>query len=198
MDDLSLKLNNFVNTILTETTSEADRIERDLAQRRDEAVYSYEERLKTETRRYADAKKTEISLRETHRISAAKNENHHSLLQYREDCAKEVFAAARRKIELFTKSEEYAPHMAALLGRAIDQIGYGFAADVYLRPEDMHLTQYLLESTTGVSLRFEEAPFVMGGLRLVCPARGLRVDLSFDTALSDRIGHFSELSGITV
>ena len=199
MDDVfSRKLNKFVNSVLSATTQEAAQIDEDLRRRHADALYAYEVQLRAEIRRYTEARRAEISTREARRISAAKNENHHTLLQLREDYAKEVFAAVREKIEAFTQSPEYARHMASLLGRAIDQLGYGFAADVYLRPEDMHLVQYLRGSTTGVSLSFEEAGFALGGLRLVCPARGLRLDLSFDTAIEDRIGHFSELSGITV
>ncbi|MGI5936907.1 MAG: hypothetical protein ACOX7I_08920 [Oscillospiraceae bacterium] len=46
--------------------------------------------------------------------------------------------------------------------------------------------------------RFYTGAFSLGGLRVTCKAQGRRVDASFDTALEELIGHFSELTGIKV
>ena len=69
---------------------------------------------------------------------------------------------------------------------------------VYLRPEDMHFSDELQESVTGVNLAFREGDFYLGGMRVVCPSKGQRIDMSFDTAMSDMLGHFTEITGINM
>ena len=62
----------------------------------------------------------------------------------------------------------------------------------------MRFADELMNSASGVSLAFAEGSFALGGLSLVCLSKGRRVDMTFDSALSDMVGHFSELAGLNI
>jgi len=196
MPDLEQKLDIFREAVLNKSSAEAAGIRESLEVRHREDIKRIGYQLREQSDRYEQAKKSDISIREARRVSFHRNHNKHVLLQYREDCAKEVFAMARERVEEYVRSDEYPLHLAELLKKAIMQLGYGFEAEVYLRPEDMALEQTLTSAATGAMLSFYEGVFTLGGIRLVCPSRGLRIDMSFDSAFTDLIGHFSELSGM--
>ncbi len=192
------KLKGFVDSIMAESERESAGILSDLKRRRDAELAVIKRELESEVAGYYERRSLEIKTRESTRVSARAAENKRQLLQFREDCAKNVFAEVQKKIKSFTESEEYPEHLGKLLRKAVGQLGYGFAAEVHLRREDMKYSGFLLTQVSGVSLGFREDAFELGGLRLVCPARGRRIDLSFDSALSDLVGHFSELTGMLV
>jgi len=191
-----IKLQIFTDAVLRESTEEAGEIMEELRRNSESTLKKLEAEYSEEAERYYRNRSAEISAAQSHRVAARMVENKHKLLSLREDCARAVFGDVRRRIAEFTKTEEYGEHMVALLQRAVDELGYGFSAEVFLRPEDMYLKDKLISSARGVSLAFSEGSFTLGGLRLVCPSRGRRVDLSFDSSLTDLIGHFSELSGM--
>ena len=62
----------------------------------------------------------------------------------------------------------------------------------------MGLAPALAGAAGGVRLEFREGGFSLGGLVLECPERCRRIDLSFDSALEDLEGRFSELTGFSL
>ena len=52
------------------------------------------------------------------------------------------------------------------------------------------------EKLPDLELTVLEGDFRLGGLCLYCPKKRVRADLSFDSAMSDMVGHFSEISGM--
>lgn len=198
IQDTEIKLEAFTDTIIARAIKEAKEITLELRSKQDELIKKAEEGIATEAERYEKAAIAEIKAAEERRISAQRNKNKHTLLEYREACAIETYKMVCGKINEFTASEDYLPHLKKLLKKAIDALGYGFSAEVYLRQEDMHFADELLSSISGVSLAFYEGDFSIGGLRVVCHTKGKRIDMSFDTALNDMIGHFSELTGLNM
>ena len=77
-------------------------------------------------------------------------------------------------------------------------LGTDAPAEVSLRAEDLRFADELLTTTPGAHLAFVEGDFALGGLRVVCPSKGQRIDMSFDTALADMVGHITELTGMDV
>ncbi len=192
------KLDVFIESILAESQREVDQMNRDMEDRRNTVLIQAETDLATQARAYRSEKISAIAARERRRVSARMSENKHALLEYREQCAQEMYDLVLQHIAEFTASSDYPDHLAKLLNQAIAQLGYGFSAMVYLRPEDMHLSDHLLQTVKGVSLGFQEGRFLLGGLQLVCPSMGRRVDMSFDSALTDITGHFSEVADMYV
>ncbi|NLH01969.1 MAG: hypothetical protein GX488_08770 [Clostridiales bacterium] len=198
MQDTEKKLEAFTDTIIAQAIEEAHGITEELRRKQEELIKNAEAEIAEETERYQKAAVAEIKAAEEHRISAQRNKNKHAILEYREACAVETYKEVADRIKQFTASDEYLSHLKKLLKKAIDALGYGFSAEVYLREEDMHFADELLASVSGVSLAFCEGDFSLGGLRLVCPSMGKRIDMSFDTALNDMIGHFTELTGLNI
>lgn len=198
MQDTDKKLEAFTGTIIAEAIDEAHAITLGLRQKQDEMIKQAEADIAAEADRYEKASIAEIKAAEERKISAKRNEIKHALLEYRETCAAETYKAVRGKISEFTASPEYLPHLKKQLKKALDTLGYGFSAEVFLRREDMHFADELLASVSGVTLAFTEGDFSLGGLRVVCASKGQRIDMCFDTALNDIVGHFSELAGLTI
>jgi len=196
VQDTDLKLEAFTDTIIAEAVGEAQNITLELRRKQNEIIKEAEDALVLEAERYKKSSIAEVKATEERRISAKLNSNKQALLKYRESCAIGMNKQVRDKINEFTNSEAYLPHLKELLKRAVDTLGYGYSVEVFLRPEDMKYSDELLNSTSGVSLAFSEGVFVLGGLRVVCHSKGQRIDMSFDTALNDMVGHFSELAGL--
>ncbi len=190
------KLEAFTDAIVDAAIAQSKTITDELREKQQEMIDRAEAEISAEAERYKNAKIAEIMAREGRRVNSKMTDNKHTLLQYREDCATETFSQVKEKIVRFTSSEDYLPHLKKLLQKAIDALGYGFSAEVYLRREDMHFADELLSAASGVSLAFKEGNFALGGLTVVCPSMGRRVDMSFDAALGDMVGHFSELTGL--
>jgi len=192
------KLEEYTDSIIADAIEDSNKIVIELREKQDKLIQKADTDIKAEALRYQNAKISEIKTRENLRIHARMTDNKYKLLQYREDCANEAFKEVEQKIVEFTAGEEYLPHLKGLLKKAVDFLGYGFLVDVYLRPEDMHFADELHASVSGVSLAFYEGEFALGGLRVVCPSKGQRIDLSFDTSMKDMVGHFTELSGLNM
>ena len=190
------KLEEFTGAIITDAIEDSKKIVLELREKQEKLINKADADLAAEAMRYQNVKIAEIKTRENLRINARMTENKHELLKYREDNANEALKEVREKIVEFTNSEEYLPHLKFLLKKAIDFLGYGFLVEVILRPEDMHLGDELISSVTGVSIAVAQGNFSLGGLRVVCHSKGQRVDLSFDTTLTDMVGHFSEIAGL--
>lgn len=196
MQDTDKKLEAFTDTIIAEAMDEANKITFELRARQDAMIKDAETATANDADRYQKSSIAEIRASEERRISAKLNSNKHALLEYREAWANEMYKQVIGRINDFTASDAYFPHLKELLKKAIDSLGYGLSAEVFLRPEDLQYADELLNSTSGVSLAFTEGDFSLGGLRVVCHSKGQRIDMSFDTALSDMVGHFSEIAGI--
>lgn len=196
MDHDAKKLEIFKETILSEAQSESAAIAAQAKVEWDRAVAEAESHIKDETQRYEYSQKAAIAARESKRVAAHRGEVRHNQFRFREDCAAEVYDMVRSKLNSFTQSGDYAEHLAVMLLRAREHVGNDSDICVYLRSEDMQLCDFLREKIPGAFAKFAEGTFELGGFQMACPSRGIRVDMSFDSALSDIIGHFSDLSGM--
>ena len=192
------KLEEYTDSIIADAIEDSNKIVTELREKQEKLIQKADSDITAEALRYQNAKMAEIKTRENLRINARMTENKYKLLKYREECANEALKEVEQKIVEFSASEEYLPHLKGLLKKAVDFLGYGFLVEVYLRPEDMHFADELQASVAGVSISFCEGEFLLGGLRVVCPSKGQRIDMSFDTSMKDMVGHFSELSGLNV
>lgn len=198
IQDTEKKLEAFTDTIISAAICQADVITADLRAKQDALIKEAEASIADEAKRYEAAEIAEAKAEAERRISAKLNANKHALLEYREFCANEIYNQVQTKISEYTASEDYHQQLKKLLQEAIDTLGYGLSVEVFLRKEDMRFADELLASTSGVSIAFCEGEFSLGGIRVVCHSKGRRIDMSYDTALNDMVGHFSELAGLKV
>lgn len=184
------KLEAFTAVMISEATEQSRVITDALRSAEDEKMAKAEAQINAEVGKYTRTRIADITAAENHRISSHMMDGKHELLEYRENCAKEIYAEISRRIAEFTASDGYLPHLKLLLSRALAAFGYGFSAELILRREDMRFADELIGSVSGVSLSAFEGSFTLGGLCLNCPARGIRADLTFDSTLADMRGHF--------
>lgn len=196
--DLEKKLAAFTEAMLNAAVDDSLSAMLELRQREKVLLAQAREEISEEVSRYKSKRLAEIKARESHRVTNRMTENKRVLLQLREESAKQAFDEAKEKIVRFTQSEDYLPHLKGLLQKAVETLGYGISAEVSLRPEDMKYADELLSSVRGVSLAFREGSFTLGGLCVYAPARGKQVDMSFDSAMTDMVGHFADMSGLRV
>ncbi len=190
------KLEVFTSSIMSASGQEIKQITDSLEKSWNKAVFEARSALKAEIAQYKENAQNAITARENLRVSDRMTQCRHELLQFRESCAQEVFDMAREHIREFTMSDQYPRHMCELAVRACRILGVGATGDAYLRPEDMHLCDLLQEATPDTELIFHEGSFIYGGLQINCPLKHMRIDMSFDSALADLNGHFSELSSM--
>lgn len=194
--DTDKKLEEFTGAIISDAIEDSNKIVLELRDKQIKLISKADTDIAAEAIRYQNVKIAEIKTRENLRVNARMTENKFALLQYREEWANKAFIEVRDKVVEFTTSQEYLPHLESLLKKAIEFLGYGHLVEVSLRHEDMHFADDLIGSVTGVSIAVTEGSFSLGGLRVVCPSKGQRIDLSFDTSLNDMVGHFSELADL--
>lgn len=197
-NDSEKKLEVFTNSILAKAMDDSHGVVSELSDKEKEIINKKKLEIEAEANRYAESAIAEIRAREGYKVNSRMTDSKRTLLQYREECANEVLEAVKAKIAAFTESDQYLPHLKALLQQAVDVFGYGFSAEVQLRPEDMKYADELAAHVVGVSLAFKEGHFELGGLCLYCPSKGKQVDLTFDEALTDLMGHFAEITGLRV
>ncbi len=194
--DTDKKLDEFTGAIITDAIEDSKKIVLELRDKQEKLISKADTDIAAEAMRYQNVRIAEIKTKENLRINARMTENKFKLLQYREEWANIAFLEVRNKIVEFTASEEYLPHLELLLKRAIEFSGYGHLVEISLRSDDMHYADELIHSVTGVSIAVTEGSFSLGGLRVICPSKGQRIDMSFDTSLNDMVGHFAELADL--
>jgi len=192
------KLDIFSQAIMEESSAEVNEILRQMEDEHRSTVAAARASLQAEALAYKTKKISEIRVRESRRVNARMTENKQTLLLFRESCANEGFIRIRERLREFTEQPGYAEHLKRLLTRALRHLGRGAKADVFLRAEDMRFAEALEAAGGGYQLSFRPGHSHLGGLQVVCQERGIRIDLSFDSALNDLIGHFAETSGMQI
>lgn len=144
------------------------------------------------------AAEAEARARELRRVVTASFALRRSLLCFREDCANEVFEEVRRRAARLAESGDYPALLRALLVRGLAAMPGAESARVLLRREDLGLGAGLSGAVPGVELSFEEGDFMLGGLVVECPQLSRLADLSFDSALEDLEGRFSDITGFNM
>ena len=190
------KLDLFIKSVLAEASTDSQKATEQFDNAVNRTTKQAEESIAAEIQKYETAKKAEITARERRRVRSEINDRRHKLLEFREERAKETYQRVIEHLEEFTRSDKYPDYLAGLLADAVKRLPENTRAEIYLRADDMFLSGRLKDIFPGPDVSFGEGNFSLGGLLLSAPQLKLRIDMSFDSAMSDIIGHFSELSGM--
>lgn len=196
IQDSEGKLEAFTEAVYSKAIEDSHDIVNELNRQKEIMLSRKQKEIEAEAERYVETKIAEIRSREGSRLNSRITGNKRTLLQYREDCANEVYDAVKLKISRFAESEEYLPKLKTLLQKAVETMGYDCTAEVQLRPADMKYKGILAGEAGGSDLAFVSGDFELGGLRLYCPEKGKRIDLSFDETLDEMMEHFAEITGL--
>lgn len=194
MQEEKSKLEGFTSAVITAAEQHAARINEETEQLEREAIDNYAADLKAAAAKRRAAALADAKVRENKRVVSEGLAAKRSLLQFREDCAADVFAEVRRRVLALHDSAEYAGTLKDQLLRALSAVPGAHSAVVELRHEDMARAA----AAPGVELKFVEGAFTLGGLVLDCAEAGRKFDLTFDAALEDLEGRFSEITGFSL
>ncbi len=198
MQERKSKLEAFTKAVTGAANAKAEEMNKETERLERQALEEYAEALASAAEKKRASALADAKVRENKRIVAEGLAAKRSLLQFREDCADDVFSEVKRRILELPKTPEYAETLKNQLWRALDAVPGAREATVWLRREDMGCAQILNSASPGVKLRFLEGGFELGGLILECEEKNRKIDLSFDAALEDLEGRFSELTGFSL
>ena len=198
MPDMNDKLDRFKQLVLNDAAKERDALQRQISRERDVRLREAEDQIKRETDAMVQSRARAITSETGRQISKRMLADKRIITNRREAIAQEVFAAVREKINAFTQTDDYLPHLKKLYAEAFKALGNPYDGEIWLRPSDMQYSRELAASLPGKHVTFKEGAFTLGGLIVDCPSRLLRADESYDTALGDLDGHFAELFGISL
>lgn len=198
MPDMNEKLDRFKQLVLNDAAKERDALQRQISRERDVRLREAEDQIKRETDAMVQSRARAITSETGRQISKRMLADKRIITNRREAIAQEVFAAVREKINAFTQTDDYLPHLKKLYAEAFKALGNPYDGEIWLRPSDMKYSRELAASLPGKHVTFKEGAFTLGGLIVDCPSRLLRADESYDTALGDLDGHFAELFGISL
>lgn len=198
MQEEKSKLKGFTSAVMAAAEQRAAKLNEETDRLEREAMEHYSADLTAAAAKRRAAALADARVRENKRVVSEGLAAKRSLLQFREDCADDVFAEVRRRVLELPKQPEYGDTLREQLWRALDAVPGARNAVVELRREDMGYAQSLNAASPGVKLSFVEGSFSLGGLVLECADKGRKIDLSFDAALEDLEGRFSEITGFSL
>ena len=189
------KLQAFTRAILDAANEHADAEHAEA----DEQEKTYIENYRAETHARSEQRRAiaqaEIKAREDKRVMTETLAARRSLLALREECAGMVIADVRARLAAYPGEPGYAGTLDNLLRRGLNAVPDARSARVLLRGADMAHAEHLRAAAPGVELSFAEGKFLLGGMMIEFPVQHRRADLTFDTALEDLSGRFTEITG---
>lgn len=184
------KLERFIATIYSDAEGEGSVLEAELAKKRDAFISAAEDELIGEVAAYIRAASARIRTEAGRRISQKMFEQKHELYRCRRAIRDEAVDAARKRVEAYTETAEYAAALERLAVYASKKLG-GDTMTIYLRPRDMEFADRIAELS---GAKVIEGEVELGGLVAVNLRRHLRLDLSYDSALEKAADDFGEMT----
>lgn len=195
MPDASEKLNAFTGALLSSARAEVQAAEAGARDAEAAAAAARDARQAEALRARTEEAAASARSEGEKRLAAAALAQRRALLGFREDCARTVFADVRTRLAAEAASPAYGETLARLLRAAAGAVKDAGPAVVHLRPADMKYAPALRAALPGTKLSFLQDGFDLGGLIVDFPRKHRRADLTFDTALADLDGRYTEIAG---
>ena len=184
--------------MMTEAQTEADEIFRKAEADEKKALGEYEAALAAQ---YAQKKAAGVSaaaLESAKHLASARLKCRRELLEERERCAEQVYDAVRTRLAAYTAAPGYGEALAKLARSGAESLPGSGPLTVYLRAEDMKYASQVTAALSGMETQVLPGAFLLGGVILDRPDAHRRADLSYDSALTDLHGRFSDITGFDV
>ena len=191
------KLNSFVSAMLTEAQSEADEILRKAEAEEKTALDEYEAALAAKSAEQKTARAAAAALQSAKRLASARLKCRRELLEERERCAALVYDAVRARLETYPAAPGYGEALVKLARAGAESIPGSGPLTVSLRAQDLQYAP-MVTAALGGETAVLTGTFRLGGVILARPDAHRRADLSYDSALADLQGRFSDITGFDV
>lgn len=186
----------FTQIVFDDASDERSRILEEVNARRDQALQEAEDAERAKMRQAIQDESVRVEAESGREISRHMLESKRRIATRREAMADEVFGAVREKLMAYHSTPDYRENLKKLYCKAFETLGNPYDAVIYLRKEDLDMDSELARLLPGRHVEFQEGSFALGGLIMDCQSKMQRVDLTYDTALSELDGHFAELFGL--
>lgn len=189
------KLQRFTRAILDAANERADAVQAEADEQEKSTLANYRAEAEARGEQSRALSQSEIRAREEKRVMTETMNARRALLSQREDCAKMVMEDVRKRVADYPSTPEYAGTLDDLLRAGLAAVPEAKTATVLLRREDISHTDHLKAAAGDVQLSFAEGFIDLGGLVIEFPEQHRRADMTFDTALHDLSGRFTDIVG---
>lgn len=189
------KLQHFTRAILDAANEHADSVHAEADEQEKSTLEGYRADAQNRAEQRRAIAQAETKAREDKRVMTETLAARRSLLGLREELAGKVLGDVRERLEKYPGQAEYAGTLDNLLLRGLAAVPGASKARVLLRREDMAHEAHLRAAAPGLEISFAEGKFALGGMIIEFPMQHRRADLTFDTALEDLSGRFTEITG---
>ena len=189
------KLEYFTSLILSDANTMSQQIMTDIQKEQEEEINRAQDEYLEKIYRHIRSEVSHIRAQEGQRVSKKVLECKRILHARRTEMEEGILAQLRQRILEFAQGEQYVAKLQALSREANVHLSYS-PATVYLRRVDLCYADLLDDCFDHSDITFEEGDLELGGLIVVCPARHIRIDQSFDTAYAEKTAHIAELLNI--
>ena len=199
MPEQTQKLIHFTQNVLKAASKENEELSAQLEGQRKAVLDETRKTALDSAKSYYVRESARLKAEAGREVSKHLMEGRRAIYLRRKEVGQEVLEQVRVRVEQFVASPEYPGRLRELLAQALARLDGVENVTLRLRREDLPLGPMLAESAAPVKVRVEEAGHIaIGGLSLVCPEVGMRVDCSFDTQLEELGGHFAEIFGLSL
>ncbi len=186
------KLDKFINAIIDDASTEAEKIRDEISSRKKEYMSAAEDDILAEMYNYIRTTTNQIKTDAGRRVSRKTLEIKRTLAERRAEIAKNILEKVRARVIDYTLSPEYSKSLEKMAEYAKKRLGSDGLV-IYLRAEDMKYSKALNEK---VPAEYLEGKISLGGILAGSKSQNIRVDLTFDNSFEDVSGKFAEISGL--
>ena len=186
----------FLETIEAQARQELEELSADVTARQQADLEAARTQAQRAADRYRERELAQVRNAGAVQVAAQAAENRRKLLQQRQAWAEEVCEDVIARVREFTAGQKYPARLAAMLSQALDTLGRGGIATVYMRKEDFPLVNALRRKEQTTQLNVLEGDMTLGGM--IVAKDGRRMDMSFDLALETARARFGELAGLAL
>ncbi|MCX7614361.1 MAG: V-type ATP synthase subunit E [Clostridiales bacterium] len=192
------KLERFTSAILNDAHLEAEKIKKEIDLEYKQALTTAENEFLTEVFKYIKDEIAKIKSTEGKRLSKKLLDAKRTLFLRRNEIANAVFDELRNRISVYTSTPEYEERLLQLSKKAASMVNGSCGTVVYLRNADMQFIDKVKSAFAPNDVDIREGNFTLGGIVAECKDKRMRIDESFDLAVSERYEHFTEMFGVSL
>ncbi len=202
------KLIRFVNEVLSEAESIAERIDSEVSSEEKMRLDDGEKKILTESYERIQREMKTIRRENSQTLSREIMIKRRELLLYREEIMKKVIDRAREKLTAFAEGAEYKDWLVKLCVDLLRKQSASFT--IFLSPNDLKYKYSILEAlddlldekletnstdTAPVYSVMPDKNIKLGGVRLYSAAHGISIDATLDDGLDAERSHFNLMLG---
>lgn len=191
------KLQRFQKTVLSEAEGKIAQMEQEIQEYEKTELEKARQAEYDKMFAYMQSKVHDIQWKYRQNVTKASLEAKRRLLQYRTGLADKVFAQVEQKLKAFAASDQYEAFLIDKLKKAEREFPCQNAV-IKLCPDDMKHADAIQAALSGPVTVEPDRRNHLGGFQIVNEQKGLLLDETFASSLTDQHAAFYKICGMTV